>query len=191
MRISRCSTEVFPSKRASARLDAETYARVKAGGFDWESKQDLFFAVWTPAREDLLVDLAGDVVDEETTLEERAAQRAERFETYKNRRAADAEPARAAVASVADGIPLGQPILVGHHSERHAPRDAERIESGMCQHALYFIERDGVLVALCANGPRQKAELRPLADYWEELPDGTFAEQGTSIQAALMVVRRC
>jgi len=61
----------------------------------------------------------------------------------------------------------------------------------MRQHALCFIERDGVLVALCANGPRQKAELRPLADYWEELPDGIFAEQGTSIQAALMVVRRC
>lgn len=28
-------------------------------------------------------------------------------------------------------IPMGQPILVGHHSERHARRDAERIETNM------------------------------------------------------------
>ena len=112
--------------RASSRLDAETYARVKAAGFGWAPKQDLFFAVWSPAREDLLVELAGDIDDEETSLEERAAQRAERFTTYQGKRAADAEQARKAVAAVADGIPLGQPILVGHHSERHARRDAEK-----------------------------------------------------------------
>jgi protein-L-isoaspartate O-methyltransferase len=117
--------------RASSRLDAETYARVKAAGFGWAPKQDLFYAVWSPAREDRLVELAGDIDDEETTPEERAAQRAERFEGYKDRRAADAEQARKAVASVADGIPFGQPILVGHHSERHARRDAEKIENGM------------------------------------------------------------
>jgi phospholipid N-methyltransferase len=117
--------------RASSRLDAETYAKVKAAGFGWAPKQDLFYAVWTPAREDLLVELAGDIGDEETSLEERAAQRAERFEGYKDKRAADAEQARKAVASIADGIPLGQPILVGHHSERHARKDAEKIENGM------------------------------------------------------------
>jgi phospholipid N-methyltransferase len=117
--------------RASARLDAETYARVKAAGFGWAPKQDLFYAVWTPAREDLALELAGDIEDESTSLEERAAQRAERFEEYRGKRAKDAERARAGVAAIADGIPLGQPILVGHHSERHARRDAERIENGM------------------------------------------------------------
>ena len=117
--------------RASSRLDAETYARVKAAGFGWAPKQDLFYAVWTPSREDLLSELAGDIDDEETTLEERATQRAERFFAYQGKRVVDAEQARQAVASVADGIPFGQPFLVGHHSERHARRDAERIESGM------------------------------------------------------------
>lgn len=34
---------------------------------------------------------------------------------------------------IADGIPLGQPILVGHHSETRARRDQERIHSGMRQ----------------------------------------------------------
>jgi hypothetical protein len=32
---------------------------------------------------------------------------------------------------ISDAIPFGQPILVGHHSERHARRDAERIWNGM------------------------------------------------------------
>ena len=117
--------------RASSRLDAETYARVKTAGYNWAPKQDLFYAVWTPTREDLAIELAGDIEDESTTLEERAAQRAERFEEYRGKRAADAERARAGVSAIADGIPLGQPLLVGHHSERHARRDAERIENGM------------------------------------------------------------
>jgi phospholipid N-methyltransferase len=117
--------------RASSRLDAETYARVKAAGFGWAPKQDLFYAAWSPAREDLLAELAGEIGDEETSLEDRAAQRAERFTTYQGKRAGDAEHARKAVSAIADGIPLGQPILVGHHSERHARKDAEKIENGM------------------------------------------------------------
>lgn len=32
---------------------------------------------------------------------------------------------------VADGIPLGQPILVGHHSEKRHRKDVERIDNGM------------------------------------------------------------
>lgn len=37
----------------------------------------------------------------------------------------------AAARRIADGIPLGQPILVGHHSERGHRRDIARIDSGM------------------------------------------------------------
>ena len=47
---------------ASSRLDAETYARVKAAGFVWAPKQELFVAPkWTPAREDLAMELAGEI----------------------------------------------------------------------------------------------------------------------------------
>lgn len=35
--------------------------------------------------------------------------------------------------TIADGIPLGQPILVSHHSERHARADQARIEGGMAR----------------------------------------------------------
>ncbi len=40
------------------RLDAATYNQVKAAGFIWAPKQDLFVAPgWTPDREDLLLTL--------------------------------------------------------------------------------------------------------------------------------------
>lgn len=118
--------------RSLARLDAETYARVKAAGFSWAPRQELFVApMWTPEREDLALELCGDIGDEDTSLVERAEERAERFEEYREKRADDAEAAHDAVASITSGIPLGQPILVGHHSEKKARKDAERIESGM------------------------------------------------------------
>ncbi|HBP4970288.1 TPA: DUF3560 domain-containing protein [Pseudomonas aeruginosa] len=117
---------------ASARLDEETYARVSAAGFKFAPKQDLFVApMWTPSRADLLVELCGEIGDEETSLAERAEERADRFGDYQDKRLADAHRAREGVAAIADNIPLGQPILVGHHSERRARKDAERIENGM------------------------------------------------------------
>jgi protein-L-isoaspartate O-methyltransferase len=116
----------------SARLDRETYDRVRAAGFAWAPKQELFVAPrWTPAAEDIAIELAGDIDDEDMAPAERAAARAERFEGYQGKRAAEAHQARAAVAGIADVIPLAQPILVGHHSEKRARKDAERIENGM------------------------------------------------------------
>lgn len=43
---------------------------------------------------------------------------------------ARSEAAAQKASSIADRIPFGQPILVGHHSERRHRRDAERIRSG-------------------------------------------------------------
>jgi phospholipid N-methyltransferase len=117
---------------AGGRLSPELYARVKAAGFSWAPKQELFVAPkWTPQREDLLVELCGEIGDEDTSLTDRAEERAERFEEYSDKRAEDYTRAHEAVAAIADNIPLGQPILIGHHSERHARKDAERIENGM------------------------------------------------------------
>jgi hypothetical protein len=58
--------------------------------------------------------------------------------------------------------------------------------------ALKFLRPGGVLVALVANGPKQNAKLRPLAEAngsWEELPEGSFAEQGTNVRVAMLVIR--
>jgi len=115
-----------------ARLDSETYQKAKALGFRWAPKQEFFVApTWTPAREDFLVDLCGEIGDEDTSLVERAEGRAERFEEYGEKRGQEAESARKEVSSIADNIPLGQPILIGHHSEKRARKDAERIQNGM------------------------------------------------------------
>jgi methylase of polypeptide subunit release factors len=120
---------------ASAKLDTETYQRVKALGYGWAPKQEVFYAVWSPAREDLALELSGqdDLEDESTTLAERAEARADRFDGYSERRAADADGARRQVEQVSKRFEFGQPILVGHHSERKARKDAERIQSGMAK----------------------------------------------------------
>lgn len=109
---------------STSRLGAETYARVKAAGLKWAPKQDLFVAPWTPEREDLLLDLCGEIGDEDTFLVARAEDRADRFEGYRENRAADAERAYQAVAAITDDIALGQPIIIGHHSEKPARRRA-------------------------------------------------------------------
>ena len=116
---------------ASSRLDAGLYAQIKEAGFSWAPKQDLFFAVWTPERADLLLTLCDEIGDEDSSLVERAEERADRFEGYRDSRTQDAVSARAAVSAIADHIPFGQPILIGHHSEKRARKHAEQIESGM------------------------------------------------------------
>ena len=117
---------------ASERLDSDLYNRVKSAGYKWAPKQDLFFApMWTPGREDLALELAGSIGDEDTTLTERAEDRAERFEGYQENRTKDAQSASNGVKALTDNIPFGQPILIGHHSEKRARKDAERIENGM------------------------------------------------------------
>jgi len=65
------------------------------------------------------------------TRRERLENKLARREEWADKAHARSEAAHAKVDSIASNIPLGQPILVGHHSEAHARRDAERIRSGM------------------------------------------------------------
>lgn len=68
---------------AVSRLDSETYKKVHDAGFRWAPKQALFVApAWTPGREDVLLSLAGEIEDEDSTLAERQEARAERFTGY-------------------------------------------------------------------------------------------------------------
>ncbi len=114
------------------RLPRELYDKVRAAGFIYAPKQELFVSpMWTPDREDLLLELCGEIEDEDKSLIDRATERKERFETYSEHRAEDAERAEKSVSAIAENIPMGQPILVGHHSEKRARRDAEKIQNGM------------------------------------------------------------
>lgn len=65
------------------------------------------------------------------TRRERMTARAARREEWAAKADARAQSAFGAAKSLADQIPFGQPILVGHHSQRRAERDADRIHNGM------------------------------------------------------------
>jgi hypothetical protein len=65
------------------------------------------------------------------TRRERLEARAERRRQWADGREAKSGAAFERARAIADGIPMGQPILVGHHSERRHRRDVGRIESGM------------------------------------------------------------
>jgi phospholipid N-methyltransferase len=114
------------------RLPKEDYERIRNAGFIGAPKQEIFVAPkWTPQREDLLIEWCGEIGDEDTSLVDRAEERAERFEEYSEKRLQDAHQAKENVKAITDNIPFGQPILIGHHSEKRARKDAERIENGM------------------------------------------------------------
>lgn len=181
---------------ASSRLDAETYARVKQAGFKWAPKQELFVApMWTPEREDLALELAGEIEAEEMTLAERAAIKAERLDDLAHKRHAEANAFARRADDLSQAFYMGQPILVGHHSERKARKTQERMHSAQSaaskanKAANYWLYRaSGVeRFANMKNDPRVRAnriktllaELRDLQRWvnaahaalaiWEEL----------------------
>jgi hypothetical protein len=116
------------------RLPKSLYSQVRSHGFIWAPRQELFVTpAWTPEREDFLLELCGQIDDEDKSLVERAQERAERFGQYSERSKVDAERAHNAVSAITDNIPLGLPIIVGHHSEKRARKDAEKITHGMAR----------------------------------------------------------
>jgi hypothetical protein len=64
---------------------------------------------------------------------DRKAARIERLRARAERLQAEGERRVGSAAALADRIPMGQPILVGHHSEKRARRDAQRIHDGLAK----------------------------------------------------------
>lgn len=64
------------------------------------------------------------------TYRERREAQAERLRQWATKRETRAEQAAASVDALTSSIPLGQPILLGHHSQRRAERDRDRIVNG-------------------------------------------------------------
>ena len=165
----------------SSRLSKELYERVRASGFIWAPKQELFVApMWTPEREDLATELCGEIEDEDKGLVERAEERAERFGEYSGHRAEDAERANDAVSAIADNIPFGQPILVGHHSEKRARRDAQKIENGMrfavkmWETSEYWTRRAAGAIHAAKYKERPDVRARRIKS-WKQINDGRNA----------------
>lgn len=113
-----------------ARLSPDDYEKMKRAHFAYWHGSKLFVAKWSTAAVDTLEELGITEIDDDDTPDDVEA-RVDRFSGYAENAAKSAEQAHDRVSQIADGIPLGQPILVGHHSERRARRDAEKIQSGM------------------------------------------------------------
>lgn len=151
---------------ASKRLDPETYSRVKEAGFAWAPKQQLFVAPkWTPAREDLATELAGEIEPEEMTLAERAALKAERLDGLASKRHAEANAFARRASELSQAFAMGQPILIGHHSERKARKTKDQMQAAsdksakLADTANYWLYRaNGVeWFANMKNNPRVRA----------------------------------
>jgi hypothetical protein len=69
--------------------------------------------------------------EQEAERNDRAEERADRQATYADNAASRSAAAFAGVQRISDGIPFGQPILVGHHSEGRARADIRRMDNGM------------------------------------------------------------
>jgi hypothetical protein len=73
-------------------------------------------------------DITRSVEERETDRADRLEARAEMLSDRAARHQTIADSADAARRQIDDHIPLGQPILVGHHSERRHRRDIERMD---------------------------------------------------------------
>lgn len=95
------------------------YERLRADGWTSTPKQSCdFVATWTPDRRDLCMEWCGSIEDEDQTPEDRAADRAERFGGYLDKRLSEA-------TGHADRYEAG-PMAHGYQSEKRAERAAAR-----------------------------------------------------------------
>lgn len=108
-------------------LEQELFNKLKEAGFKPAYKQKLFVAHHNIAREDICIELCGEITFEETTLVERAEQRAERFDDYAYKRAQESNAYAKAAECIASRM-ANQPVLINHHSQRQAEKANKQIE---------------------------------------------------------------
>lgn len=101
------------------RVPRDEFEALRKEGWTSTPKQDCdFVAVWTPGREDTAMDYAGEIDDEDQSPEDRAADRAERFGGYRDKRMGEA-------GASADRFDAGPPVH-GYQSQARAERMANR-----------------------------------------------------------------
>lgn len=113
---------------ASERFDQELWEQLKSLGFKWAPSQELIYGYWSPNREDACLALAGHITAEQTTLVERAEAKAGRLDALAAKRAHEATGYARAAQSLAERMNSGQPILLGHHSQRKAQKQKQNLE---------------------------------------------------------------
>jgi phospholipid N-methyltransferase len=76
-----------------------------------------------------------------------------------------------------DRVVMNPPFKMGR-DVKHITRAASMLAPG------------GRLVSICANGPRQRAALQPIATAWHPLPADSFKCEGTRVETAIVVIDR-
>lgn len=107
--------------------EAELY---DLGAKKWRGK----FSFWedpTEALEAILENGAKSFAERQDATQQRAADRAERLAERAEKHQAAGDAAFAQVERIHNMIPMGQPILVGHHSEGRHRKDLDRIDRNM------------------------------------------------------------
>ncbi len=158
------------------RVPRDEYLKLRADGWTSTPKQACdFVATWTPQRRDTCLTYADLIEDEDQGPEDRAADRAERFGEYRDKRTSEA-------TGHADNYDAG-PIAHGYQSQARAERSARRHDrqanyacdawskaeywtqrtAGVIRHALYKSTpgvRMGRIKVL-------ESELRAMSQRWE------------------------
>ena len=96
--------------------------------------------------------------EREAASAERSEERADRLEARSDKKKAESASAYAAAKQVASFIPFGQPVLVGHHSEKRHRRDLEKIERG--QRKSFEAEVESERLSKRAEASRRAAQHR-------------------------------
>lgn len=178
------------------RVPRDEYEKLRAEGWVSTPKQNCnFVAPWTPERRDTALEYAGIIEDEDMGPDERAADRAERFGGYRNKRTDEA-------TGRADAYDAG-PSAHGYQSQARAERAAlkhdriagracdawgkaeywQRRTAGVISHALY-VSSPGVRMGRIKT---LEAELRKLQasiaesqkrfDTWQKIANEPDAEK--------------
>lgn len=113
----------------SGRVSEPLFAALATIGFQRAPAQGCFYGTWSPTKEDAALELCDEITDEETTMEDRAADRSERFATYGDNAKRRAKSLSDEANKIAERFYMGQPILCGHHSEKRMRRDQERMHN--------------------------------------------------------------
>lgn len=110
-------------------MEPEIYQRFIKMGFKRWPKQELLVTKWSTRTEDLVLEICGnfDIVVHESLFSDRI----ERFEQYAQNASGRAQRFQKASDQHSARFYMGQPILIGHHSERSARAAQRRAHNAM------------------------------------------------------------
>lgn len=113
-------------------LGKELFAFIAQKVMSWKRGEQKFAGPWTPEREDFFREYFGvEMEPDDTDLLQLAYRRAEYYKAWSHSAHKRSAEAHKRFGDIMSYIPLGQPILVGHHSEKRHRRDLANAESSM------------------------------------------------------------